>query len=188
VASPRQASRDAVLDVAVRVFSERGYGETSLRQLIGETGMSPTAFYARYRSKEAVLEALVGRMLGQLLSLTSTTFAGARSVDEGFEASARGLVAALAPQKPVVRLAITEAAALPALRRTLHGAYGAIARLVASYLTKLGRANAQTAGWTMLGAVYIQVMRWALFDELDDAQFADELLVTARLLRATVAK
>ena len=171
----------------------RGYGNTSLRQLIAESGMSPTAFYSRFRSKEAVLEALVGSVLGDLFMITSTTFARAPSVDRGFEESARVIVASLAKHKAVIRLIMTEAAGSPALRRTLDGAYTALASLTSSYLAKLasrGKArveHADTAGWAMFGTIYVQVMRWALFDQLDDAQLSEQLQITAKLLLATIA-
>lgn len=181
-----------MLDIAERVFAARGYGQTSLRQLIAETGMSPTAFYSRFRSKEAVLEALVGHVLGDLFTITSGTFARAPSIDRGFEESARAVVRSLAKHKAVIRLVLTEAAASPSLRRTLEGAYTALAGLTGSYLAKLasrGKArveHADTAGWAMFGTIYVQIMRWALFEQLDDEQLGQELQNTARLLLATI--
>ena len=182
----KPASSDQILEAADRVFTKYGYGETSLRQLMSEAGMSPTAFYARYRSKQMVLEALVGRLLAHVFTVASSTFASSRDLDESFDATAQALVLAFSSQKTVVRLAITEAAVLPTLRRTLHGAYMALAQLVASYLAKRRVPKAETAGWAMIGAIYIQLMRWAVFEEIDDAELADELRTTARLLRTTV--
>jgi len=187
------ASREHILEVAERVFMTHGYGNTSLRTLIAESGMSPTAFYARFRSKEAVLEALVGYVLGDLFMTTSATFAHAPSLDRGFEESARVIVTSLSKHKAVIRLIMTEAAASPALRHTLDGAYTALASLTGSYLAKLaarGKArveHADTAGWAMFGTIYVQVMRWALFDQLDDAQLSEQLQITAQLLLASIA-
>ncbi len=187
------ASRDHILEVAERVFATRGYGKTSLRHLIAESGMSPTAFYSRFRSKEAVLEALVGYVLGDLLLITSNTFAHAPTLDRGFEASARAIVSSLAKHKAVIRLIMTEAAASEPLRRTLDGAYTALASLTSTYLGKLaarGKArvdHADTAGWAMFGTIYVQVMRWALFEQIDDDQLGEQLQITAQLLLATIA-
>jgi AcrR family transcriptional regulator len=175
------------------VFAADGYGATSLRTLIAESGMSPTAFYARFPSKDAVLEALVGFVLGDLLMITSTTFAKAPSLPRGFEDSARAIVASLSKHKPVIRLIMTEAAASTAVRRTLDGAYSALASLTSTYLAKLakrGKARVEhvdTAGWAMFGTIYVQVMRWALFDQIDDAQLGEQLHLTAKLLLATIA-
>jgi AcrR family transcriptional regulator len=182
----RQSSRGDVLDVALRVFSERGYGETSLRQLIAEARMSPTAFYARYPSKQAVLEALIERVVADVFVRASKVMTGASTVDDAFDALPDALVAALVPHKAGVRLMFTEAAVVPPLRRTLYAAYTTFARLVGSQLAKVKVPAAESAGWAMFGAVAFQIMRWAVFEELDDAQFAKELRVTNRLLRSLV--
>jgi AcrR family transcriptional regulator len=182
----RQASRDDVLEVATRVFAERGFGNTSLRQLIAETGMSPTAFYARYPSKHAVLEALIERLLAQVLLQASTAFASAGGVDDAIAALSHQLATVFAPQKPVLRLMMTEAPVLPNVRRTLSAAYDAIARLVASYLVRIGTPNADALGWAMLGAIYVLLMRWAVFEELDDAGLLAALQTTVGLLRGAV--
>jgi len=187
------ASREHILEVAEQVFATRGYGSTSLRQLIAASGMSPTAFYSRFRSKEAVLEALVGDVLGEVLTSSSATFARAPTIDRGFAEGAHAIVASISKHKAVIRLILTEAASSPALRRTLEGAYTALASLTSSYLAKLsarGKArvdHAETLGWAMFGTIYVQIMRWALFEQLDDEQLGEELQVTARLLLATIA-
>jgi AcrR family transcriptional regulator len=182
----RQASREDVLDIAARVFAERGFGETSLRQLIAETGMSPTAFYARYPSKQAVLEALVQRVLSQIFLSSSTALAKAKSVDAAVAGIADVLHAALSGHKAVIRLIMTEAPVLPGVRDALLGAYGGFARLVASYLTRHRVPNPEAGGWAMLGAIYLQIMRWAVFDDIDDAGLVAELRTTAGLLRTIV--
>lgn len=182
----RQASRDQVLDVAARMFAARGFGETSLRQLIAETAMSPTAFYARYRSKHAVLEALVQRVLGQLLFSASAAFAQAHNMKDAIDGVARALHTVVLPQKEVVRLMMTEAPAVPTVRQALHLAYTGLARLVASYLTKIGARTPEAAAWAGLGAMHFQIMRWAVFEELDDAQLARELATAASLIRNSV--
>ncbi len=62
---PRTArpSSDRILGAAEKVFARQGYGETSLRQLMAAARVSTTAFYARFDSKEAVLVALVDRLI-----------------------------------------------------------------------------------------------------------------------------
>ena len=182
----RQASRDDVLDVAARVFSDRGFGDTSLRQLIAETGMSPTAFYARYPSKQAVLEALVERVLSRLLLSSSTTFAKAKSLDDAVDAIAGVLHDSVIGQKPVIRLMMTEAPVLPGVRQSLHAAYGGLSRLVGSYLAKKRIPHAESAGWAMVGAMYFVIMRWAVFEELDDAGLTAELKTASGLMRTMV--
>ena len=188
----KRFSNDDVLEAAERVFSTHGFGDTSLRQLIAETKMSPTAFYARYRSKDAVLEALVARVLTQLFTVASNAFSESRTVDEGFDQSARVIVTGISQHKAVIRMALTEAAMIPSLRRTLHGMYSALAGLATSSIGKAAaRGTAKlpspaNTGWAMLGSVMVHVMRWAVFEELDDNQLAEELGLTSRLLLGAV--
>lgn len=188
----KRFSNDDVLDAAERLFGAQGYGDTSLRELISASKMSPTAFYARYRSKEAVLEALVARVLTAVFKITSGAFGQASTLEAGFDAGADSVVAGISEHKAVMKLLLTEAGSIPSLRATLHGAYGALANLVGSYLSKQatkGRATIEdptSVGWSMVGAGQIHVIRWAVFEELDDEQLAHELRITARMLLRSV--
>lgn len=49
---------DDVLDVALRLFRERGYAGTSLRDIADECGFSQASLYHRFRAKRDLLEAL----------------------------------------------------------------------------------------------------------------------------------
>ncbi len=51
--------RRSVLDMATRLFAERGYGGTSLLDVATALGISRTALYYYFSSKEKMLEALV---------------------------------------------------------------------------------------------------------------------------------
>jgi AcrR family transcriptional regulator len=181
----KQSSRADVLEVASRVFTEHGFGETSLRQLIAETGMSPTAFYARYPSKQAVLEALVQDTLSRVFLAISAVFVNAKGVEAAFEGVPRVLVEELVPRKAVVRLVLTEAAVLPSLRHSLHGAYSGLVQLAGGYLAKVGVEDAEAIGWSMLGAIYIHLMRWSVFEQIDDAKLVRELETMSRLSSRT---
>ena len=62
-----ERTRARLVDVAARVFAERGYVATTFGELIEAAGVSKGAFYFHYRSKEelalAVLEQVKGRHL-----------------------------------------------------------------------------------------------------------------------------
>ena len=53
-----QATRDQLIDVATRLFAERGYEGTSIEAVLTEAGVSRGALYHHFRSKEALLEAV----------------------------------------------------------------------------------------------------------------------------------
>ena len=47
-----QATRALILQTAAEVFAERGYGDTTMAELIGRSGMARGAFYFHFASKE----------------------------------------------------------------------------------------------------------------------------------------
>src|SRR2546421_7591656 len=57
----RERRRQAVLDVADRLFSERGYHEVSLDELAGDAGISKPGLYAYFGSKEGLYVAALRR-------------------------------------------------------------------------------------------------------------------------------
>jgi AcrR family transcriptional regulator len=183
---------DDILERAERVFARHGYGETSLRQLLAGMKISTTAFYARFGSKEDVLAALVGRMLADLATSTAGAISGAHTLEEGFDRGADALIRTLKDHRIVAKGALAEAAGAPTVRTTLAGAYTTLAGLLAAriqHLQQRGRiapADAEALGWALVGALQIQVMRWAVFDELDDAGLARALRRGARALLPAV--
>jgi AcrR family transcriptional regulator len=52
-------NREAILDAARAVFSDLGYGATSVRDIIRKTGLASGTFYNYFKSKEEVFEALM---------------------------------------------------------------------------------------------------------------------------------
>lgn len=172
-----------ILESAERVFEHHGYGETSLRQLLAGTAISTTAFYARFSSKEDVLAALVDRMLGDLASQAATELTGARSLEEGFDRGVQVLVRVLREHRIVARLALAEAPGSPKVRATLAGAYTTLATLLAARIRKINPdADAPSLAWALVGALQIQVMRWAVFDDLSDTALPRTLRATAHAL------
>jgi AcrR family transcriptional regulator len=55
------SSRDAILDAAERLFAERGARAVSLREINAAAGFSPTALYHHFRTRDALMKALLGR-------------------------------------------------------------------------------------------------------------------------------
>lgn len=51
-----------ILDVSTRLFSEKGYDDTSLQDIINETKLSKGAIYHHFGSKEEILKAIFHRL------------------------------------------------------------------------------------------------------------------------------
>jgi TetR/AcrR family fatty acid metabolism transcriptional regulator len=183
-----------ILRAAERVFARQGYAETSLRRLIAEAGVSTTAFYARFPSKEAVLDALIAELLGELYEAAARALGEARTLEEGFDRGVEVLVRVLADRRDLVRLALTEASCSGSARGTIQAAYSMLASLLGAkfkHLVDRGSINlidAEAFGWALVGALQMQVVRWAVYDELDDEGLARSLRSTARSLLPLVQR
>jgi AcrR family transcriptional regulator len=179
---------DAILEGAGQVFIRQGYANTSLRQLMAGAGVSTTAFYARFASKEAVLEALATRFLTGLAAEGAARLAEVRSIEEGFEVGVDVLLKSIEAQRPLVRLLVGEAGAAEGVRRGLAAAYEQLAGLVEAQLERLVEkgaieaADAKSIGWAFVGALKIQVERWALYEAIDGEELGPALHATARAL------
>jgi AcrR family transcriptional regulator len=185
-------SHDAILATAERVFTERGYADTALRELIAACGCSTTAFYARFPTKEAVLATLLRELLVDLHDAAANALPRAKDLASGFDEGVELLVGALAGRRGLVRIALSEAARVPSARAVVRDAYGMLAVLLATQLAKQAQrkridiADTDALAWALVGALTMQVTRWAVFEELDDAALVHSLRATARtMLRLT---
>lgn len=57
--SRAQATRQTIIDAAVELFADRGYGETALTDITKRAGVTTGAFYYHFPSREAVATAIV---------------------------------------------------------------------------------------------------------------------------------
>jgi AcrR family transcriptional regulator len=54
-----ERSRTAILDAALDLFSHRGYGATSMRDIAAKAGVSTGSVYHHFQDKEAIFQALL---------------------------------------------------------------------------------------------------------------------------------
>jgi len=69
VGRPRRYGTDELLEVAVRVFTERGYDGTSLADLAAASGTSKSSLYTHVESKEHLLRLALDRALEPLFAV-----------------------------------------------------------------------------------------------------------------------
>jgi AcrR family transcriptional regulator len=53
-------SRDRVVDTSLRMFADNGYSGVSMRDLAGALGIQAPSIYSHFKSKDALLAAVVG--------------------------------------------------------------------------------------------------------------------------------
>jgi AcrR family transcriptional regulator len=72
-APPAEDTRARVLQVALELFAERGFAETSTRELSERLGFTKAALYYHFRTKDDLLAALIQPVLEQLTALITQT-------------------------------------------------------------------------------------------------------------------
>ncbi|TDD80010.1 TetR/AcrR family transcriptional regulator [Actinomadura darangshiensis] len=71
-----------MLDVAERVFGERGYQATSMDEVAERCGVSKPMIYEYFGSKDGLLAACVSRSKAELLDVTQKAMAGATAPED----------------------------------------------------------------------------------------------------------
>lgn len=69
-----EATRRKILDSAIDLFDELGYGETGLADILARAGVSKGAFYYHFDSKEAVATAIIENFAGKLYTSARALF------------------------------------------------------------------------------------------------------------------
>lgn len=59
--------KNEILDVAERLFGEKGFDNTSTNDILKEVGIARGTLYYHFKSKEDILDAMIDRMTGQML-------------------------------------------------------------------------------------------------------------------------
>lgn len=178
----RRPDASRILDSARREFARTGYADTSLRQLMSAARVSTTAFYARFESKEHVLRALVQRLLGDVDERARRELGMSKGLDDGFRRGVVALVEVLGPQRELVRLVLTQAAASPEVTTALGDCYAGLATLLGAQIRSLKDCrvvDADAVAWSLVGALHMQVLRWAVYGQIETHALAPALHAVA---------
>jgi AcrR family transcriptional regulator len=192
--SPWKPSTDRILDAAEKSFAKHGYDGVPLRQLIADAKISTTAFYARFASKEDVLASLTWRWFASLHEGAPAAIAASRDLETGIDAGIDFLCEQLGERKPLVRLILTELGASASAIETRQRAYELMHAFLASRFTslvksrKLRTEDPSALAWALIGALEMQVMRWAVWKAIELPALREQLRVTARVILGQVQR
>ncbi|MGO2097628.1 MAG: TetR/AcrR family transcriptional regulator [Candidatus Microbacterium stercoravium] len=96
--------RDQILEIAVQVFIEQGYDATSVSSLAARLGLSKSALYHHFASKEELLEVALDEALGGLEGVLKEPGAHDGSARDRLEYVLRGAVFVLVERVTYVTL------------------------------------------------------------------------------------
>jgi AcrR family transcriptional regulator len=181
-------SEEGILDAAERVFAEKGFGACSLRDVLTAAECSTTAFYARFASKDIVLQTLIVRLLEDLRDAAVEALPRAKTLADGWDVGIEVLVTTLRDRKGLVKVALSEAGSVEGPREALRDAYAMLAALLEHRLRDLaGRGRIDVAdpaalAWAIVGGLTMQLMRWAVFETIGNDELPTALGSTAQAL------
>lgn len=69
-AAPTRDGRQAILEAAIERFTEVGYHGTSVRQIASAANLQVASMYHHYPSKQAILQAIMERVLSDVIDRT----------------------------------------------------------------------------------------------------------------------
>lgn len=93
---------DSLLDIAARLFHERGYDGTTMDDLARKLGVTKSAIYYHVRSKEELLQRSVDRALDGLFAVADEVQRSDGPAIDQLERLVRGSVAVLVERLPFV--------------------------------------------------------------------------------------
>ena len=78
----KRRNRGAILDAARLLFAEKGYGGTTVRDIVRASGLSPGSFYNYFGDKESIFLAVVEESTAAIRSRLRDARAAASSLEE----------------------------------------------------------------------------------------------------------
>ena len=73
ISKPPGERKQEIIDTAYVLFAEKGYEETTVRDIVGKIGVAQGLFYYYFKSKEEVLFAVAEQFGGKLLATIAQT-------------------------------------------------------------------------------------------------------------------
>lgn len=76
--------RDLIIQTAAQIFAERGYGQTTIKNIVEKSHTSVGSFYFYFETKEALLEIIYDDLMNALESISDLAMKKVENVVDGF--------------------------------------------------------------------------------------------------------
>lgn len=91
----RAEKRERLLKAAIDAFTEAGFENTTVSDVVHRAGMTPSTFYNYYRDKDALRDELLANAAGRMLEALAEIRAKATGAEDYFGMACRGLFQAM---------------------------------------------------------------------------------------------
>jgi TetR/AcrR family transcriptional regulator len=100
--------KEEILEVATRLFAERGYEGTSMNDVAEHVGMRKASLFYHFATKDSLYESVVDRIIASLHEPLEAIYASSGTFPERLDALSRTLVEALGARPYAARLLLRE--------------------------------------------------------------------------------
>jgi len=169
----RESRRAAVLTVARRIFSQKGYHDTSIDDLIEAAGIARGTFYLYFESKRAIFDELLDGLVATLQAQVKRIEVGADAPPpvEQMDGIVDRVLKTLLDNREMARILLREAVGIDAdFDRKLSEFYGRIEAMIMGALNtgrQLGvvrPCDAKVVARCVLGSIK-EVVQWAFVEQ-----------------------
>ncbi len=191
-----QETLDRILDAAEELVTEKGFEDTPVAEIVRRAGSSVGAFYARFRDKDGMLNALYERYYEQAIATADAALDPERwqgaSVPEILDAVVRFLVSIYRDQRGLIRAFVIRNHTDPAFQarqeRLSHYVNERLSALLIARAAEIEHPDPHRAAHFGMTLVFSTLQSTMLFGELRFGALAmsDETLA-AELSRAYCA-
>jgi len=181
----REARRQRLLEAALQLFSELGFHDTSVDEVVAQARTSKSAFYEHFESKEDCFRVLLQQEGGALIAAVRAAASEGADHRERTRLGIAAFVTACARKSRVARLLLVESVGLSptieAVRHSLHAEFASLTESEVLYAqehgdTALAGVDPAVYSRAVVGAVN-EATSWFLESGAvgDPAELADQL-------------
>ncbi|MDP4093126.1 MAG: TetR/AcrR family transcriptional regulator [Bacillota bacterium] len=166
------AKRKHILDTALRIFTEKGYNNTTMKDLIEGAGISVGSFYSYFQNKEKLFDQLREEIIHMLYGVLCNEFEQkALPIAERFGRGIMVYLNTIEANRDLARIMMIEAVGLnPAYERKraettrMFINYSAQQFNTLQELKGLSPAEVETVAIAFIGTIYNVTMEWLQSD------------------------
>jgi AcrR family transcriptional regulator len=163
-----QATRDAIVEAAARVFAEHGLERSTTARIAEVAGVSPGSMYQYFPSKDALVTALFEResnaQHARLLELAAEM--GIDDVRALIRAFLDWSVAEFEKKRPLYRVLLHEVPKVSGLRPTMAIDHTAARSL--RLLLELGKSRCQARDLDAAAMIFVRAFRYTVMGVIDE--------------------